>query len=112
MALLELGLGVKVWSGLGTVRSVGRRLGLSAYKLVRVVGRFEALTAQVVVPNLRESLVLGVEIGKLHVLTAHDVPAPLLYAYEIVSVVVGIEFAVRSSKHISGSRMRSPFCSP
>ena len=83
-----------MWSERGFRPLRGRKFGLSAYKLVGVVGLFEALTAQVVVPHFGESLVLGVEVGKLHILAAYKVPAPLLYAYEIVSVVVGIEFAV------------------
>jgi len=77
-----------VWSERGLRPLHDRRFGLSAYKLVWVVSLFEAPTSQVLVPHFGESLVLGVEIGKLHVLTAHNVPAPLLYAYEIVSVVL------------------------
>jgi hypothetical protein len=37
---------------------------------------------------LGESLMLSVQVGKLNILAAYDVPAPLLHAYEVVSVVL------------------------
>ena len=64
------------------------RFGLSANRLGGVEGLGEALTTQVVVPHFGESLVLRMEVGKLHVLAAHDVPAPLLHAYVVVAVVL------------------------
>jgi hypothetical protein len=67
------------------VRSVAY-LGVLGQLLL--VGFGEALTAKVVIPLLGESLMLSVEVGKLNILAAYDIPAPLLHAYVVVSVVL------------------------
>src|ERR1700733_4958624 len=83
-----MGLGLKVGSERGSlVRSI-RVLGALGQLLL--VGFGEALTAKVVIPLLGESLMLRVQVGKLNILAAYDVPAPLLHAYVVVSVVVGV----------------------
>jgi len=60
-----------------------------------------------------EALMLGVQIGKLKVVAAYDIPAPLLHTYVVVFGSTKRQAPPsRNSKHVSGSRMRSPFCSP
>src|ERR1700733_6291017 len=87
-----MGLGLKVGSERGSlVRSI-RVLGVLGQLLL--VGFGEALTAKVVIPLFGESLMLRVKVGKPHIVAAYDVPAPLLHAYVVVSVVVGVKFPI------------------
>jgi hypothetical protein len=96
------------------IRSGRERLG--AWGLLLLLEAFgEALQSQIVVPHLGESLVLLVQADEINVVVAYDRAAPLLYAYIIVSVIEGVQVwpvCESSSKHISGSRIRLPFCSP
>ena len=95
----------------------GAGKGLGAWGLLWLLEGFgEALQSQVVVPHLGEAFMLLVQADKVNVLVAGDGAAPLLHANVIVAVVKGAQVWFPSmnlsSKHISGSRMRSPFCSP
>ena len=51
-------------------------------------GLGEALQTQVVVPYFGKALVLLVKLGKLHVVAANHVAAPLFHAYVVVAVVL------------------------
>jgi hypothetical protein len=56
--------------------------------LVGVEDFGEALQTQVVIPRPGKALVLPVQHLQAHVMSADEVAAPLLNAYEIVAVVV------------------------
>ena len=63
----------------------------------------------------RKMLMLLMQRDKDHVAVADDVAAPLLNRHVIVPPIEGVQVRLLrspSSKHISGSRMRSPFCCP
>jgi hypothetical protein len=76
-----------LWSERLTVRP---KLGdwLCASGLLPLEGFGEALRAQVVVPLLGESLVLFVQLDKLHIVVADDIAAPLLGAGVIVPPIL------------------------
>ena len=84
----EGGSGRAALHPLWSVKAKGK--GLAAYVLLRVEGLGVTLQTQVVVPRLREALVLLVQLHQVHVVVADDVAAPLLHAYIVVSVGVGV----------------------
>jgi hypothetical protein len=91
------------------------RKGVGAWGLLPLEGFGEALQTQVVVPLPGELLVLLVQAGKVNVVAALDSAAPLLDSEIVITEVERLQVgpsAKPSSKHISGSRIRSPFCSP
>ena len=84
------GIAVKRWSGRGTLHPLVRE-GLAAYMLLRVKGFGVALQRQLVVPRPGETPVLLMQLDQVHEVVADDVAAPLLDAYVIIAVVVGVE---------------------
>jgi hypothetical protein len=92
--------------------------GLGAWvPLLPLEGFDKALQAQVFIPLLGECLMLAMKFGVEDVLAWGDEARPLLDAKKIVAVEGGVQIQIypyshADSKHISGSRLASPFCSP